>query len=74
MYKAENLDTAVQKFKAYCQGNGDYDELDFKSDLIQWRDENSIMPVIEAAHAYGKVIFTYNNRAYVLAPKETKNE
>ena len=31
-----NLDDLIDKFKAYCQGEGDYDELDFKSDLIDW--------------------------------------
>lgn len=30
----EGLDELIRKFKDYCQGNGDYDELDFKEDLI----------------------------------------
>lgn len=34
--KTINLDDLIDKFKAYCQGEGDYDELDFKSDLIDW--------------------------------------
>ena len=34
--KTINLDDLIRKFKAYCQGEGDYDELDFKSDLIDW--------------------------------------
>ena len=34
----KELDDLIDKFKAYCQGEGDYDELDFKSDLIDWRE------------------------------------
>lgn len=33
------LDESIRKFKAYCEGEGDYDELDFKEYLIKWRDE-----------------------------------
>ena len=36
--KTMNLDDLIDKFKDYCQGEGDYDELDFKSDLIDWRE------------------------------------
>ena len=36
--QASELDDLIDKFKAYCQGEGDYDELDFKSDLIDWRE------------------------------------
>ena len=28
------LDEAIRKFKDYCQGNGDFDELDFKGYII----------------------------------------
>ena len=29
-----NLDEAVRKFKDYCQGKGDFDELDFKEYIL----------------------------------------
>ena len=32
--KPLTLDTAVREFKDYCQGNGDFDELDFKEYII----------------------------------------
>lgn len=28
------LDEAIRKFKAYCEGEGDFDELDFKEAVI----------------------------------------
>lgn len=33
-YSGTNLDEAVRAFKAYCEGHGSFDELDFKGWLI----------------------------------------
>jgi hypothetical protein len=30
------LDEAIRKFKAYCEGEGDFDELDLKGSVLEW--------------------------------------
>ena len=36
------IDEAIQKFKAYCEGEGDFDELDFKEAILDYFEEKTV--------------------------------
>ena len=76
--KPLTLDTAVREFKDYCQGNGDFDELDFKEYII---DVYCKQQVIKArvdeleridGLAYGQDYYNYQQNRIAELAKELK--
>lgn len=62
--KRANLDDAIRKFKAYCEGQGDFDELDLKEAAIMHAVDilSALMGAIGPTATRGEIVALINNR------------